>query len=379
MKSKSTFLYLVALVFAAYSCSPKGDGTVSTVEVEGHEMFVFSYDALNSRVAIVPLSNLVESVDMVQLESRDDAYFNPKFTTVTEKYIGVQDYRYEPFKLFDRSGKFLCKVGSIGGGPGEYALPPYDVIIDEKNELIYLAPTASDHIFVYNISGEFVKIITAPHRLKKAKLFLTDNVLTVVNMPFKGDVLAMQFDVNSGQILNELDAPTHLIVQNVEGEIFSTKNTPGIFDVLNTSSDTLYHFDVQNNKFLPVFMLTHNLTEKPWKQYFQVNKDLIMTWMEGKLHATDLKNKISSNINVVNDYYGNMPALLSVVHTRNGYWVHNIQPEQLMDDIEKRLAESSCTESDRQILNTTLSTLKEGANNVVFLGKLKQDVSAKLW
>ena len=104
-----------------------------------------------------------------------------------------------------------------------------------------------------------------------------------------------------------------------------------------------------------------------------------MTWMSGNLHATDLKDKTSSNINVVNDYYGNMPAPMSIVHLRDGYWVHNIQPEQLMDDIEKRLAESNCTENDRQILKKTLATLKEGANNVVFIGKLKQEIKTKLW
>jgi len=50
-----------------------------------------------------------------------------------------------------------------------------------------------------------------------------------------------------------------------------------------------------------------------------------------------------------------------------------------MEDIENRLAERSCTEQDRQILNQTLSTLKENANNVVFIGKLKSEVKSKLW
>jgi hypothetical protein len=59
--------------------------------------------------------------------------------------------------------------------------------------------------------------------------------------------------------------------------------------------------------------------------------------------------------------------------------VYNTQPEQLMEKIERRLSESSCTEKDKQILLKTLSTLKEGANNVVFIGKLKNEVKTKLW
>lgn len=68
-----------------------------------------------------------------------------------------------------------------------------------------------------------------------------------------------------------------------------------------------------------------------------------------------------------------------IVQLRNGYWVHNIQHEQLIEDIEKRLAKSNCTENDKKIQNETLSTLEEGASNVVFIGKLESDVKTKLW
>jgi hypothetical protein len=64
---------------------------------------------------------------------------------------------------------------------------------------------------------------------------------------------------------------------------------------------------------------------------------------------------------------------------QNGYFVYNIQPEQLMDDINKRLSESSCSEKDRLKLKELLSTLKENTNNVVFIGKLKSEVKEKLW
>jgi len=381
MKMKSK-IFLVALVFFVYCCSPKGDGSVSIVDVEGNKVFVFSYSALNSKEATVPLSSLVESLELVHLETKEEAFFRPWFTTVTDKYIGIRQ-QGRPYLLFDRSGKFLCNVGSIGRGPGEYSISPYDDIIDDKNEFIYLAPFKSNKILVYNTSGQFVKDIVAPFQLQLAKIFLSDNILTVVHFPFPNDkTIAIQFEVNTGELLGELAPPEHFINKSDAfgaAEIFNTRNAPDIFDILYTGIDTLYHFDVRNNKILPVFVLKHNSTENPWRQYFQVNKDMIMTWMSGKLHATDLKNKTSSNINVVNDFLGNMPVPMSIVHTRNGYWVHNIQPEELMEDIENRLAERSCTEQDRQILNKTLSTLKENANNVVFIGKLKSEVKSKLW
>jgi len=126
--------------------------------------------------------------------------------------------------------------------------------------------------------------------------------------------------------------------------------------------------------------MTFNSSEKPWKQYYQLNKDLLLTNVFGKgLVATDLKNKTSSWIKVANDYYGNMPMPAGIVQFRNCYFVHNIQPEELMSEIEKRLAVSSCTEKDKQILKKTLLTLKENDNNVVFIGKLKSEVKTKLF
>jgi hypothetical protein len=372
-------LFLAALVFGAYCCSPKGDGSVSEVMVNGSKMYQFSLNNLKSDTTTILLSSLVEDCVLIQLEDKDEAFSKPWFTTVTEKYIGVRS-QGDPYKLFNRSGKFLCTVGSVGRGPGEYRAP-YDDIIDEKNGLIYMSLFSGDRILVFNTSGKFEKEIVSPQRLQKPKIFLSEDILTVVHMPFENDkAVAIQFNVNTGEVLKELTPPAHLIVQSFDGEIFNTRNASGIFDFVHTGSDTLYHFDVKNNKILPIFTMSFISSEKPYKQYFQLNKDIILTNVYGKgLVATDLKNKTSSWVKVVYDYYGNIPAPTYVVQLRNGYWVFNREPELLMTEIEKRLSQKSCTESDREILNKTLSTLKEETNNVVFIGKLKSEVKTKLW
>ena len=380
MNSKVKILF-AALVFVCLSIHAQGDGTLSEVTVKGSKVTVCSLNRLKSNTVTVPLSSLVENCTLVQLETNKDAYFKPWFTTVTDKYIGVRQQGGNPYKLFDRSGKFLCDVGSIGQGPGEYSIALYDDLIDDKSGLIYLASMTGDKILVYNVSGKFVKNIIAPHKLKKPKLYLSNNILTVVHMAFNGDkAIAIQFDVNTGKVLQELAPPTQFLVQNFDGEIFNTRNVPMIFDFLHTSSDTLYHFDSKGNMIIPFFTMTFNSSEKPWKQYYQLNKDLLLTNVFGKgLVATDLKNKTSSWIKVANDYYGNMPMPAGIVQFRNCYFVHNIQPEELMSEIEKRLAVSSCTEKDKQILKKTLLTLKENDNNVVFIGKLKSEVKTKLF
>ena len=70
---------------------------------------------------------------------------------------------------------------------------------------------------------------------------------------------------------------------------------------------------------------------------------------------------------------------MTVVLARNGYWVLNVQPEDLMENIEDHLVKNGLSDVDRQALNRTLSSLKEGTNNVVLIGKLKGEVKTKLW
>ena len=113
MKTNVNFVFLVALVIGAYCCSPKGDGSVTLVDVGGSKMAVFNLNELRTDVATIPLSSLVESCELVQLEFHEDALFNPWFTTVTEKYIGVRPRGANPYVLFDRSGKFLRTIGVI--------------------------------------------------------------------------------------------------------------------------------------------------------------------------------------------------------------------------------------------------------------------------
>ena len=383
MKSKSNFLFFVVLVFSAYSCSPKSDGSVSEVIINDNKVYVSDLKNINSTVITLPLSKLMEECALVQLETGDDIMVNPWLTTVTDNYIGIRQSR-KPFMLFDRTGKYLRNIGSMGQGPGEYSQTLYDVIIDEKNGFIYFSLFMGDKVLVYTTSGEFIKYINLSNRMIKPKIFLYNNTLTVIQEPFSANKsTAFQYDINTGELLAELTAPSHFFTNTSNTEVFITRNTSMVFDFsLFLVSDTLYHFDANNFKILPFFTLSDNTTEGIAKQYIQLNKDLCLIKLfdkDQRMVATDLKNKSSRFVNIVNDYYGNLPVSANITMFQNGYFVFNIQPEQLMDDINKRLSESSCSEKDRLKLKELLSTLKENTNNVVFIGKLKSEVKAKLW
>lgn len=87
-----------------------------------------------------PLSQLTEELQIVKLDNRDEALIGGWIrTTVGEKYILVSNNKQTPYKLFDRTGKFITNIGSYGQGPNEY-LNTYAEQLDEANNRIYILP-----------------------------------------------------------------------------------------------------------------------------------------------------------------------------------------------------------------------------------------------
>lgn len=48
------------------------------------------------------------------------------------------------------------------------------------------------------------------------------------------------------------------------------------------------------------------------------------------------------------------------------------EPAVLMENIEKRMAASDCTDKGKELLKGLLESLDENDNNVMFIGKLKK-------
>ena len=368
------FVFILLFLFCVNSCyRSKKSHSVLAIMMNEHEITVSFFDKLTADTVNLSLSSLVEECELVLLEYTEEAIFKPYRTTITEKYIGIiqSESLRDSYKLFGRSGEFLCSVGTIGQGPGEYTFI-CDDIIDDQNELIYLAPFIDNKILIYNTSGEFLKSIGMPRTMISPRIFISNDTLTVAYLSEDKSMIT-QINIYNEQILYEF---TTQIPQRDNHILYNSKNMLSIFDIAHASYDTLYHIDLSNYFLRPVFIMVDNSSEeRVIKLHYQLNKDLVTTIVRNKgFIISDLKNKRSSWVKVKNDYFGNLDIQISSsqVSFFNGYYVLNIQPEQLMEDIEQRLTESDCTEKDRQILQKTYSMIKETTNNVVFIGKLKK-------
>ena len=345
------------------------DGSVTTIESNGNKLTVCDLSAVKDTIE-VPLSEFVEDCRIVRFETSEEAYFKAWFINATDKHIGIRQGNQDVFKLFDRDGKFLYNVGSVGSGPGEYDTTLYDECIDEKNGHIFFTPFVGKRIMMYDINGQWIKDIPLPMQINKAKIWVNeDGSLSVVHMPFEeGEPLAFRVDTE-GNILNQIPATAATKVMNFDGEVFSYRNC-GDFDFFHTGIDTLFTYDSAGNK-LP------NMNEKPIHLYYRLPHHFIVTYWGNKGEGggdvlVDTEKNASSYFRLVNDFYGNLPIPAPGHSFYRGYFIQSLEPGQLIEKIEKQIASGKCSGQDEQKLKELAATLTENDNNVLFIGKVKK-------
>ena len=153
----------IILTMALTACSEKGTShkempvVAHTEEVNGEPLTVCQYDLLTDTVDI-PLSDLVEELQFVKLDKREEALVGYGAIRFSDNYILTLASRNVPCKLFRKDGTYINKVGSIGQGPGEYK-NIYDAQIDEESGRIYLLPWSTNRIMVYDLQGKFERHI----------------------------------------------------------------------------------------------------------------------------------------------------------------------------------------------------------------------------
>lgn len=125
------------------------------VKTNGTTLMVCDWTAVKDSIHL-PLSYFIEDLDIVKLDNKDEALVRNSSVTVSDNYILIHCSQNIPFKLFDRKGKFLRNIGSVGNGPGEYTqVGPFQ--LDEKHDRIYLMPWNATKLITYNLNGELQK------------------------------------------------------------------------------------------------------------------------------------------------------------------------------------------------------------------------------
>ena len=151
----NNFIFLI-LSLVTISCTPakKGNMTQIAGTLKNDSMYVVDLDIQEEKENFL-YSSIFNKVETIILETRKDALVTEYF-----KFLPFEDYLYilnvtnpRECLLFDRKGKFIRKIGGLGGGPGEYIYPKH-FTIDPDNKILYLLCGRS--INKYSLDGTFI-------------------------------------------------------------------------------------------------------------------------------------------------------------------------------------------------------------------------------
>ena len=171
---KNLIIVITLLALVACNSAPQGPQIV-TIDPDANQ--------------IINLVDKVETVELVRLELTDKSMLS-RITGVLEyddKYI-VSSSSGQSICVFDKQGKFLYNIGSVGRANNEYLIIGR-IMLDEKQEQLIVYDELGGKLLYYTISGEFVKVA---HLRDDIKASFNE----IINLP-NGNFLIYRFIHNS--------------------------------------------------------------------------------------------------------------------------------------------------------------------------------------
>ena len=378
-----------AIILAASCGSGNGDGNLISVNF--------------NRVDKGPVTNISELAgepEFIALDSRVEAFATGYNYAFSDHYICIGASMRGPAKLYERAtGKFLCDVGTIGRGPGEYLNTYGAPRIDEEDGTIWLLPWQTKTLLGFDIAtGKFKKEVPLKYGVPKGQ-FQVDSkagTVTVAALPFRDmvPVIAWQQDMQ-GNVLWEIPAGHLTMTPEFSNEIESSGNVEEVFDLSlitwGGGQDSLYV--INEGAVNPVYTIDFHTKEVESEDYnLNVNEDApihsyimlpghfitsvsypVQTewgFSTGKPEyvITDRRTRESIRTTFYNDYLAKETDYVSFT---GGYWYTVLDPETFTEVAENALKEGNLSEENKARIQEILDGLTPESNNILMLAPLK--------
>ena len=378
-----------AIVLAASCGSGNGDGNLISVNFNRVD-----------KGAVTNISELAAEPEFIALDSRVEAFATGYNYAFSDHYICIGASMRGPAKLYDRAtGKFLCDVGTIGRGPGEYLNTYGAPRIDEEDSTIWLLPWQTKTLLGFDIAtGKFKKEVPLKYGVPKGQFSVDSKAgtVTVAALPFRDIVpmIAWQQDMQ-GNVLWEIPSGHLTLTPDFSNEIESNGNVERAFDLSlitwSGGSDSLYV--INEGRLDPVYTIDFNTKEVESEDYnLNVNEDApihsyimlpdrfitsvsypVQTewgFSTGKPEyvITDRRTGESVRTTFFNDYLAKETDYASFT---GGYWYTVTDPETFAEDAEKALKEGNLSDENKARIQEILKDLTPESNNIVILAPLK--------
>ncbi|NDV58498.1 6-bladed beta-propeller [Bacteroides sp. 519] len=362
---------------------------VATKEKVGNSSVIVGNPKLFTDTLEIPLSYLTEKIEVLRLDDREEALIGRGRISISDNYILISNQKQTPFKLFDKKGKFITNIGVYGQGPNEY-LNTYDEQLDEKNNRIYILPWQSNKLLVFDLEGNALPPIPLALRVPKGK-FVVDtpnSLVTVTTLPFEGMPAVVWTQDLQGNRKNFVPAGHLTVPRDFSNEVDAGRNTSAydvmLMVIVPPRQDSLYHYNHAANKLEPRFTLNYGNTEISWHSYYELPNHFwgnfqvpvkqsanITVGSKPAFFIVDKETLLGNYFYVYNDLVGKSDRL-GWPYFNNGYYIENLEPAQLIEKIEKELADSKLPKNKRSELQKLLESLDPEGNNVLIYAKLKK-------
>ena len=199
-------IFIATFIFICISCSENTKVVNISSISENKDIYVVDIDKI-VKEDVINMSDYFKSVTTIILETTDDCLIGEiKTLRVLDDFIVITDSKVtESVFIFDKTGKFLQKIGSKGQGPGEYYSIESSSIDFDKKE-IYLLDFYDNQIYKYNIeTGVFINSVKISAKgISISHLQYIDNKIYSSACPdLKGEnsYLLQEVEINTGKQL----------------------------------------------------------------------------------------------------------------------------------------------------------------------------------
>lgn len=212
-------------------------------------------------------STLFKSAGIIVLETTDNSLL-----TKVDKVDCLNDFlfvleRGNGVFLFNKSGKFIKRIGKKGSGPGEY-ISPADMTLDLKKQKLYLLDSQTQRILKYSISGAY----ETSFKIKNEKTF--SNRILYFNNKIYTNLYSPGEDENRF-LLSKVDIPSG---DRTTFWLEARQYSEGWNEKLNTSQHPFIDQYSSNPKFLQLFMNTiFEIREDGLQPYITIESTHLVT------------------------------------------------------------------------------------------------------
>jgi len=394
--SKAKVMMLItSCVLSLCACTSKesvNQGEWAVVAVQTGDLTVANLSLFGDE-KVIPLSSLVEELQILKLDDSDAAIVKNSPVVMSENYVLVccDNDAKVPFKLFDRkSGKFISNIGGFGQGPNEYRAV-FDMYLDEANNRVYILPWQTKKILVYDLTGANLEPVPLSFDMAKGKVNVDTKAGTaIVSIVPMGDVPAVVWKQDLKGNLIQSVAPGHLRLRpDFSNEVYQHVYG-GNYDfyiwTFYPKVDSLYRYDVKNNKINPVFTLDYDGRTLTMHNYAELQNYFMGFFAELKrtgeisqvvnnqrFYIIDKKTLKGTFFSLENDFLGGLPIDWLLEKFNGDYFAQNYDPGDLLDALTNVLeTNESLTDEVRAKITKLKDSIDPDDNNYILYARLKK-------